>query len=116
VSAPHTREAAVPNRAVHVLIVTATAMTAMTAPAAAADVPTSAAFTEDSVRIRSAPALDARVNGQGHRGHRVTVWCEIPGDPIDRNYTWFWLTDHTTGVEGYSWSGKVTISDIPPAC
>ncbi|MFE9751383.1 hypothetical protein ACFYOT_41295 [Saccharothrix saharensis] len=96
-------------------VVIATAVATLTVPAVAAGTGHSASFvkdgypasfTQDEVRIRSAPRLNASILGLGYRDHQVTVWCVDVGDMVEdgdnRSLYWWRLTDRTTGAHGYS--------------
>lgn len=53
-------------------------------------------FLTDGARIRRAPHPGAPVKGLGQRHHHATIWCTA-----HRN-TWHYLTDGTTGIDGWS--------------
>ncbi|MDI3341819.1 MAG: SH3 domain-containing protein, partial [Sphaerobacter sp.] len=43
----------------------------------------------DVVNIRAAPRLDAPIVDVAYQRHPVTVYDEVPGDPVDGDPTWY---------------------------
>jgi hypothetical protein len=67
------------RRIVHVLVVTVAALIASVTPAVAAS-STTASFNQDEVRIRSAPELNAPINGLGY-GYSSSRYVTIENVP-----------------------------------
>lgn len=72
-------------------------------------------FLVDGARIRSAPNFDAPVRGYGYRTHQATVWCVERGPASSSGgVNWLNLTNHTTGVSGWSHNDVVTWDESAP--
>lgn len=69
--------------------------------------PQPGAFLADGARIHAAPHLHAPVTGLGQRNHHVTIWCTA------YQGTWLYLTDNTTGIDG--WSSRQVAAPSDPA-
>jgi hypothetical protein len=100
-----------PNRRRWTLVLTSLALTvaASTAGASSAQAnpcaqpdwshhPEAGGFLEGPTNIRSGPYLDCTVRGTGLHGDTVTYHCWTSG----QDGTWTFLTNHATGVMGWS--------------
>ncbi|MFJ5265666.1 hypothetical protein ACIQAC_34930 [Streptomyces sp. NPDC088387] len=72
-----------------------------------------AEFKVDGARIRTGPGGSYAVAGLGYRSHRVTAHCAKPVAP---QMVWFYLTNHTTGVSGWSEQSVFYVEGSVPPC
>ena len=80
--------------------------------AAVAHAATPANFNADGIHIRTGSWVRNTSKGLGYRSHSVTAHCYAPGQAIANTHYWIHLTDHTTGVTGYSWAGSVMLDPM----
>ncbi|PKW18605.1 hypothetical protein A8926_6708 [Saccharopolyspora spinosa] len=79
-------------------------------------VPITGHFTADGVYIHKTPHVNSARLGEGFRNQHVEVHCQTEGDVVQGSNIWFYLTDQTTHVTGYSSSKFVAVSQTPPHC
>ena len=98
--------------------VTAIDASAATSPAPTADcgsnptynTNTGASFTANGVNIRTGPSTSCASKGVGYETNSVTVHCDDP------DTGWFYLTDNSTGVTGWSSPSYVTFPGTTGSC
>ncbi|WP_328939763.1 hypothetical protein OG288_42455 [Streptomyces tauricus] len=72
-----------------------------------------AEFRVDGARIRTGPGSDYSIAGLGYRSHSVTAHCSIAPQTQE---VWYYLTDNTTGVRGWSEQTVVYVEGSIPPC
>jgi len=82
-----------------VALALAAAMVAAATPAAAF---VDADYSAIGVRIRRSPSLSATIDGLGYPGQGARLWCWRTGSSVGGNTLWYYHTNRTTAVVGYS--------------